>query len=54
MIVTDTFLDTLAASARRYERRTTEREQTMDVLKKRGVLYADDGAVLEESTGAAL
>ena len=48
MIVTDTFLDTLAASARRYERRTPEREQTMDVLKKRGVLYADDPDRLEK------
>jgi endonuclease G, mitochondrial len=48
VIVTDTFLDTLAASARRYERRTPEREQTMDVLKKRGVLYADDPDRLEK------
>ncbi len=51
MIVTDTFLDTLAASTRRWDKREPEREETQRVLDERGVLYADDPERVELRLG---
>jgi endonuclease I/V8-like Glu-specific endopeptidase len=50
-MVTDTFFSTLAASSRRWERRTAERDQTRQVLNERGVLYADEPERLEKRLG---
>jgi endonuclease G len=47
-MITDEFLAALAASSRRYEKRTPEREETRQVLDERGVLYADRPARLQK------
>jgi endonuclease I/V8-like Glu-specific endopeptidase len=51
VIVTDTFLSTLAASSRRYERRTPERDKTRQKLAEHGVLYADEPDRVEKRLG---
>jgi endonuclease G, mitochondrial len=50
-MVTDTFLSTLAASSRRWEKRTPERQETRQALDERGVLYADDPERVEKRLG---
>jgi endonuclease G len=51
VIVTDTFLTTLAASSRRYESRTPERDKTRQRLAEHGVLYADEPDRVEKRLG---
>ncbi len=51
MIVTNTFLDTLADSTRRWDKREPEREETQRLLDERGVLYADDPERVEMRLG---